>query len=349
LAIPTTLHDSLMARLDRYSTVKEVAQTGAAIGRQFSYALLAAASPLPASEIAQALSQLVESELIYCRGAPPDAIYTFKHALVQDAAYGTLLRSKRLQLHASIAAALEAHFPQLIEGEPERAARHFSEAGFPDRAVPYWSNAASRAVRNYAVSEAIETLNLGLADIDRLAPSEHQDRLHLDFTDRLAQTVYLQGRFKESLEILQRDEARLARVADPALTGTYHFWLAHMHTRIGNFAEAHRHATASLAAAELVGDVVTVGKVLTQESFNAEGRKSAEPSKELVGTGFRRHLRWSAGGRRVGNHPWKTAHTSAPNDRLGNRGGLRLLRSGRGRASGGPRGRRMAMQNRQGN
>src|SRR4029077_20781353 len=107
----------------------------------------------------------------------------------------------------------------------ERAARHFSEAGFPDRAVAYWSKAADRAARNYAVAEAIETLNLGLTDIDRLNQGERQDRLHLDFNDRLAQTVYLQGRFRDGLEILERDEPRLARVADPALTGTYNFWL----------------------------------------------------------------------------------------------------------------------------
>jgi len=281
LAIPTTLQDSLMARLDRYSTVKEVAQTGAAIGRQFSYALVAAASPLPASEVAQGLGQLVESELIFCRGTPPNAVYTFKHALVQDTAYGTLLRSKRLQLHASIAGALEAHFPQLVESEPERAARHFSEAGFPDRAVAYWSKAADRATRNYAVAEAIETLNLGLADIDRLDPGEHQDRLHLDFNDRLAQTVYLQGRFRDSLQILERDKTRLAKVADPALTGTYNFWLQHMYIRIGNFAAAHRHATASIAAAELAGDVATLGKVLTQESFTAWGEGRPLEGAEL--------------------------------------------------------------------
>ena len=281
LAIPTTLQDSLMARLDRYSTVKEVAQTGAAIGRQFSYALVAAASPLPNREVERALDQLVESELIFRRGMPPEAMYTFKHALVQDAAYSTLLRSKRQQLHASIAAALEAHFPQLVESEPERAARHFSEAGLADKAVEYWSKAANRAARGYAVAEAIETLNLGLADIERLNAGEHQDRLHLDFTDRLAQTVYLQGRFKESMEILAREEERLARVADPALTAAHHFWLAHMHNRIGNFPEAHRHATICAAAAERAGDVVTLGKLLTQQSFTAWGEGQPAEGAEL--------------------------------------------------------------------
>ena len=274
LAIPTTLQDSLMARLDRYSAVKEVAQTGAAIGRQFSYALVAAGSLLPVGEVERALAQLVESELIFCRGAPPDASYTFKHALVQDAAYGTLLRGKRQQLHANIAAAMEAHFPLLVDSEPERVARHFSEAGFPEKAATYWSKAVERARRGYAVAEAIETIKLGLADIDRLEPGEHQDRLHLDFTDRLAQCVYLQGRFTDSLEILEGDADRLVKVDDPMLTGAYHFWMAHMYNRIGNWAEAHRHGDASIAAAELAGDAATLGKVLTQKSFTLYGEGS---------------------------------------------------------------------------
>ena len=281
LAIPTSLHDSLMARLDRYSAVKEVAQTGAAIGRQFSYALVAAASPLPRPDVEQALQQLVSAELMFCRGSPPEAVYTFKHALVQDAAYGTLLRGKRQQLHASIAGALEAHFPGLVETEPEHVARHLSEAGFPDRAVPYWSKAADRARRTYAVAEAIETLKLGIADIDRFEPGEHQDRLHLNFTDRLAQTVYLQGRFRDSLEMLESDAERLARVSDLALTGAYHFWMTHMYNRVGDFPAAHLHADASIAAAESAGDTVTFGKVLTQKSFTAYGEGSPAEGAEL--------------------------------------------------------------------
>ena len=108
LAIPTTLHDSLMARLDRLAPVKEVAQIGAVIGREFSHELLAAVSPLSEDKLGDALDQLVNSELVFRRGAPPEATYSFKHALVQDAAYQSLLKSKRQQLHARIAEALEA-------------------------------------------------------------------------------------------------------------------------------------------------------------------------------------------------------------------------------------------------
>jgi hypothetical protein len=191
------------------------------------------------------------------------------------------LRGKRQQLHASIAGALETHFPGLVETEPERAARHFSEAGFPNRAVPYWLKAADRARRGYAVAEAIETLKLGLADIDRLEPGEYQDRLHLDFTDRLAQTVYLQGRFRDSLKILESDAERLSRVSDPALIGAYHFWMAHMYNRVADFPAAHRHADASIAAAESAGDTVTLGKVLTQKSFTAYAEGSPAEGAEL--------------------------------------------------------------------
>jgi predicted ATPase len=112
LAIPTTLHDSLMARLDRLASVRQVAQTGAAIGREFSYTLLHTVSRLPEDELQAALMRLVASELVFQRGTPPDAVYAFKHALVQDAAHGSLLRSARQQFHAQIAQALEAHSPR---------------------------------------------------------------------------------------------------------------------------------------------------------------------------------------------------------------------------------------------
>jgi predicted ATPase len=124
LAIPTSLHDSLLARLDRLAPVRLVAQIGAAIGREFSYALLHAVSRLPEEELQAALARLVTSELVFQRGMPPNAVYSFKHALVQDAAHSSLLRSARQQLHAQIAEALAAHSPELMESEPELFALH---------------------------------------------------------------------------------------------------------------------------------------------------------------------------------------------------------------------------------
>ncbi len=133
LAIPATLHASLLARLDRLASARRVAQIGAAIGRQFSYALVRAVSRLPEDELRAALGQLVASELVFQRGTPPDAVYSFKHALVQDAAHSSLLRNARQQLHAQIAEALEAHSPEIMESQPELLAQHYAEAGLAEK------------------------------------------------------------------------------------------------------------------------------------------------------------------------------------------------------------------------
>ena len=135
LAIPSTLHDSLMARLDRLATVKEVAQLGATLGRTFAYELLQAVSPLDEATLQQGLRQLVEAELVYQRGVPPQATYMFKHALIQEAAYQSLLRSTRQQFHQRIAQVLEARFPAIVETQPELVAQHYTEAGLAEQAV----------------------------------------------------------------------------------------------------------------------------------------------------------------------------------------------------------------------
>jgi class 3 adenylate cyclase len=137
LAIPTTLHASLMARLDRLAPIREVAQIGAAIGREFSYELLAALVPLRESTLQEAMERLVHSELIFCRGTPPNATYTFKHALIRDAAYATLLRSRRQELHARIAKMMEDRFPETVEMHPEILAHHWSQAGLGEKAAFY--------------------------------------------------------------------------------------------------------------------------------------------------------------------------------------------------------------------
>jgi predicted ATPase len=128
-AIPTTLHASLLARLDRLESARLVAQTGAAIGREFSYELLHAVSRLPADELQTSLARLVATELVFQRGRPPDAVYSFKHALVQDAAHSSLMRSTRQQLHTQIAEALLAHSPEILDTQPELFAQHYAEAG----------------------------------------------------------------------------------------------------------------------------------------------------------------------------------------------------------------------------
>ena len=168
-SIPVTLHDSLMARLDRLAPIKEVAQIGAAIGREFPYRLLAALATMSGSSLDSALAQLTAADLIYSRGQPPDSTYVFRHALVQDAAYSSLLRSKRQELHSNIAHALKAQFPQVVETQPELMAHHLEQAGLPKQAIDYLRNAGQRAIERSAFPEAIGHL---MRALELLGPSE---------------------------------------------------------------------------------------------------------------------------------------------------------------------------------
>ena len=162
LAIPATLHDSLMARLDRLAPVREIAQLGATLGREFSYEVLQAVSPLDEETLQQGLTRLVEAELVHQRGMPPQARYVFKHALVQETAYQSLLKSKRQQYHQQIADVLQERFPETVETQPELLAHHYTEAGLRAQAIPYWQQAGQRAVQRSANVEAISHLTKGL-------------------------------------------------------------------------------------------------------------------------------------------------------------------------------------------
>ena len=171
LAIPSSLHDALMARLDRLAAVKSVAQLGATLGRQFPYALLRAVAPLDETVLQHALGQLVHAELLYQRGVPPQATYLFKHALIQDAAYQSLLKSTRQQLHRKVAWVLEEQFPARAEAEPEVVARHYEEAGLADLAVPYYRRAGEQAAARSAHQEAIVHLRKAIALLTTLPES----------------------------------------------------------------------------------------------------------------------------------------------------------------------------------
>jgi len=185
-AIPTSLHDSLLARLDRMASVRLVAQIGAAIGREFSYVLLHAVSRLPEDELQSALGRLVASELVFQRGAPPEAVYSFKHALVQDAAHGSLLRSSRQQLHAQIAEALEAVSPELTETQPELLAQHYAEAGLVEESIASWGKAAHRSATRSAMAEAVAQLQKGLDQLALLPDNAARQRQELEFCSALA-------------------------------------------------------------------------------------------------------------------------------------------------------------------
>ncbi|WP_353645100.1 adenylate/guanylate cyclase domain-containing protein [Mesorhizobium sp. WSM2239] len=217
LAIPATLHDSLMARLDRLASVKEIAQIGACIGREFDHELLAAVVPLAEADLGAALDRLVAAELVFRRGTPPAATYIFKHALVRDAAYQSLLRKRRQELHARLATALVRDFPQKIDTRPEVVARHFHEAGIFDKAVEYWLRGGRLAAGRSANVEAIAHLQSGLASLAALSPGEPRTRLELSlqlalggpllatkgFASREAEAVY--KRAQELSRELRRD------------------------------------------------------------------------------------------------------------------------------------------------
>ena len=184
-AIPTSLHDSLMARLDRLGPMRQVAQMGAAIGREFSYGLLQTVSRLPAEELQAALERLVASEMISQRGNPPQAVYAFKHALVQDVAHESLLRSARRDLHARIADALAADFPELIDTQPELLARHYADAGLVEKSVTYWGKAGQRSAARSAMAEAAAQLQKGLDQLALLPESDQRRRQELEFWSAL--------------------------------------------------------------------------------------------------------------------------------------------------------------------
>jgi len=162
LSIPDTLQDSLMARLDRLAPVREIAQIGAAIGREFSYPLVRALVGRDETALKDGLAQLEQAELVFRRGEPPDAVYSFKHVLVRDAAYESLLRSRRHQLHGQIARALEQSFADIAASQPEIVAHHFTAAGLVEPAIDYWLKAVQQAARRSANAEALNHLARGL-------------------------------------------------------------------------------------------------------------------------------------------------------------------------------------------
>jgi TOMM system kinase/cyclase fusion protein len=231
LAIPTTLHDSLMARLDRLAAVKGLAQLGATLGREFSYELLQAVSPWDEGTLRQGLQQLVAAEFLYQQGLPPQATYRFKHALIQEAAYQSLLRSTRQQHHQRIAQVLERRFPDLCETQPELLAHHYTEAGLVEPAIPYWQRAGQRALERSAHVEATSHLTRGLGLLRTLPDTpdrtQHDLTLHITLGAALRDT---KGSAAPEVEQIYARARELCRqVGDtpqlfPALWGLWAFY-----------------------------------------------------------------------------------------------------------------------------
>jgi DNA-binding winged helix-turn-helix (wHTH) protein len=185
LAIPTGLNFSLMARLDRLASARQVAQIGAVIGREFSYALVRSVSHLPDDQLRDALASLVASDLVFQRSAPPDAVYSFKHALVQEAAHGCQLRKARQQLHAQVAEALEAQSPELMDTQPELFAQHYAEAGLVEKSAICWGKAGRKSASRSAMTEAAAQFQKGLVQLAQLPDNPERQQRELVFLEGL--------------------------------------------------------------------------------------------------------------------------------------------------------------------
>jgi predicted ATPase len=220
LAVPATLHASLLGRLDRLGPpARTVAQVGAAIGRDFSYELLAAAAPLAEPELQEALRRLVEAGLVFQRGVPPSAEYLFKHALVQDTAYSTLLRGPRQALHRRIAEALEQRFPDLVETRPEVLAHHYGEAAIADKGIAYWHRAGEISVAKSAVLEATAQLRKGLSLLERLPETRERKQLELDIHVSLTAAL-MAGKGYANPEVVAALERANRLVTETGAVGT---------------------------------------------------------------------------------------------------------------------------------
>jgi predicted ATPase len=180
LAVPASLHASLMARLDRLGHAKEIAQIGAAIGREFTYEVIERLAARPKPELNSALAQLTEAGLLFCRGVAPESAYLFKHALVQDAAYGTLLRARRQELHARVAAVLEERFADVVKRQPELLARHLTAAGETSRAIERWLEAGKQAAQRSAHVEAVAHFDHALALLPLLPEAPDRDNREIE-------------------------------------------------------------------------------------------------------------------------------------------------------------------------
>ena len=244
-----------MARLDRLASVKDVAQIGAAIGREFSHELIAAVSALAPIDLDAALERLTGSGLISRRGATPDATYSFKHALVQDAAYATMLRSRRRQLHASIATGLIEQFPALAETQPEVVAHHFTEAGLASEAIVHWLKAGRLAHGRWANREAVEFFDQALSVLATLPESPSTLEQGFDIRIELRQLLVQLGEVRRALERLREAEILAERMNDDCRRGRVCAVMTSMHGGLGEVDNGLASGTRALEIAGGLGDM----------------------------------------------------------------------------------------------
>jgi class 3 adenylate cyclase/predicted ATPase len=306
IAVPASLHASLMARLDRLGSAKEVAQIGATIGREFSYALMAAVAPKAEADLASALDRVTAAGLLFRQGAPPHATYLFKHALVQDAAYGTLLREPRRALHARIAETLESQFAEIAENQPELLARHCTEAGLIEKAAGLWGKAGQRSLARSALIEAAAQLGKALGQIATLSGSGTLRREQIKLQVALANALmHVKGyaapdtnaAVERAHTFIERAEALGEPPEDPLMLFSilHGFWIANFVAFNGN---AMRELAAQfLALAEQQGATVplmighrVMGISLMYTGDIAEGRAHYDRVIELYNPAEHRPL-----------------------------------------------------------
>jgi predicted ATPase len=256
LAIPASLQDALTARLDRLVPVKEIAQLAATIGRSFNHELLLPVSQLSENELGDALAQLVEAGLIYRRSIGADITYEFKHALVQETAYHSLLKSKRLQYHQRIADAIAEKYPDVVETQPELLAHHYTEANMASEAIDYWCKAGQRAVARSAYTEAIAHLQKGLELVDGLPSSHKRIQQELDLHIALGPALIVaHGPASQEVErtyTRARELCQQLGSTDQLFSVTWGLWMANQFN--ARFDKAQALADETLALAERQAD-----------------------------------------------------------------------------------------------
>jgi predicted ATPase/class 3 adenylate cyclase len=293
LSIPTTLHASLMARLDRLPPVREVAQIGAVAGRDFHYELLNAVAGLLRDNLEEALNQLVQSELIFRRGEIPHAVYSFKHALVRDAAYASLLISRRSHLHAAIAHALEQQFVEIVETQPETLAHHLTEAGLFEKAIGYWLQAGKNAALRSANVEAIAHLRRGIEVAARLPEGEGKKKSELDLQLVLGPClIAMQGPAEsKALATFARARELCEQLGEPPEYLQVMFWFVTASVVRGELRQAFEAVATLLNAAQAHGDRAALINALRVQAMihfflghALDARETIERAAELFST-----------------------------------------------------------------
>jgi class 3 adenylate cyclase/tetratricopeptide (TPR) repeat protein len=273
LAIPTTLQDSLMARLDRLGPARDLAQLAAALGREFAYEVLRAVASLDETALQQALAHLIDAEVLYQRGLPPRSRYLFKHALIQEAAYQSLLKRTRQQYHGQIAQVFEAHFPELVEAQPELPAHHYTAAGLYEQAFAYWKQAGARALGRSAYREAVACFEQAVEAVHELPNSSDMREQAIDLRLALRTALLPSGALGRIFEVLREAEGLAAALDDPRRLGQVSRFLSlHFYYR-GAYEQAIAAAQRALALATANGEVVleALANTYLGRAYHAQG------------------------------------------------------------------------------